>query len=125
MQMCIEIQSMQLSISVSSNYVMKFKTFLAFLLPLQGLTRAWRVGSFFALCTNSIQSKCWKCSRSVYFNVIFLCCYLVNLISTVLLLSLGLYICWWTISFRGYHPPNSQFLNNTIIIKTKVLLTQA
>jgi len=26
----------------------------------------------------------------------------------VLLLSLGRYLCWWTISPRGYHPPSSQ-----------------
>ena len=32
----------------------------------------------------------------------------LNLISTILLLSLGRYFCWWTISPRGYHPPSSQ-----------------
>ena len=29
-------------------------------------------------------------------------------ISTFLLLSLGRYLCCWTISPRGYHPPSSQ-----------------
>ena len=28
----------------------------------------------------------------------------LNLISTFLLLSRGRYLCWWTISPRGYHP---------------------
>jgi hypothetical protein len=32
----------------------------------------------------------------------------LNLISMFLFLSLGRYHCWWTISFRGYHPPSSQ-----------------
>jgi hypothetical protein len=32
----------------------------------------------------------------------------LNLISTFLLLSLGWYLCWWTISPWGYHPPSSQ-----------------
>jgi hypothetical protein len=31
-----------------------------------------------------------------------------NLISTFLLLSLGRYLCWWTISPWGYHPSSSQ-----------------
>ena len=53
------------------------------------------------------------------------------------LLSLGRYLCCWTISPRGYRPPsasslaefikyifyrNLQFLNHVIIIKTQVLL---
>jgi len=25
---------------------------------------------------------------------------------TLVLLSLGLYLCWWTISSRGYHLPS-------------------
>ena len=32
----------------------------------------------------------------------------LNQISTFLLLSLGRYRCWWTISPRGYHPSSSQ-----------------
>jgi hypothetical protein len=32
----------------------------------------------------------------------------LNLISTFLLLSLGWYLCWWTISNEWYHPPSSQ-----------------
>jgi hypothetical protein len=63
----------------------------------------------------------------------------LNLISMLLLLSLGRYLCWWTISpvgiirsvvsastltmFIGYmYYWNLQFLNNVIINKTKVLL---
>ena len=55
---------------------------------------------------------------------------------------LGRYLCWWTISPRGYHPPSSPYswaltwfvryiyywnlhnLNNVIIIKIKVVLPQ-
>ena len=29
------------------------------------------------------------------------------------LLSLGGYLCWWTISPRGYHPPGSQYITIT------------
>ena len=32
----------------------------------------------------------------------------LNLTSTYSLLSLGRYLCWWTISPWGYHPPSSQ-----------------
>jgi len=32
----------------------------------------------------------------------------LNLISTFVLLSLCRYLCWWTISPRWYHPPDSQ-----------------
>jgi len=32
----------------------------------------------------------------------------LNLISTFLLLSLGRYLCWWTISPWGHHPPSSR-----------------
>jgi hypothetical protein len=66
----------------------------------------------------------------------------LHLISTFLLLSLGQYLCSWTISPGGYHLAsisvsalkwrstyicysNLQFLNNVIFIKTKVLLPQA
>ena len=64
------------------------------------------------------------------------------LISTFLLLSLGRYLCWWTVSpdsiirpvvcasaltwFRRYiFYRNLQFVNHVIMIKTKVLLPQA
>jgi len=60
---------------------------------------------------------------------------ILNLICTLILLSLGQYNCWRTIFSRGYHPPSSQFvridmvyywksqfLNNVIMIKTKVPL---
>jgi len=67
----------------------------------------------------------------------------LTLISTFLLLSLGRYLCWWTISPQGYHPPSSQcfgtdmifiryiyywnvqFPNNVIINKAKVPLPRA
>ena len=57
-------------------------------------------------------------------------------LSTSLLLSLGRYICWWTIIPRMYHPPSSRCFGtdmllskfkvpiHVIIIKTKVLLLQ-
>jgi len=32
---------------------------------------------------------------------------LLFLISSLLLLSLDRYLCWWTISPRGYHTPSS------------------
>ena len=32
-----------------------------------------------------------------------------------LLLSLGRYFCWWTISPLGYHPPNSQCFNTDMV----------
>jgi len=33
----------------------------------------------------------------------------------VLLLSLGRYLCWWTISPRGYHPPSSQCFGTDMV----------
>ena len=37
------------------------------------------------------------------------------LISTVLLLSLGRFLCWWTISPLGYYPPNIHCFREGII----------
>ena len=34
--------------------------------------------------------------------------YATKLVSIVLLVPLGRYHCWWTVSPRGYHPPSSQ-----------------
>jgi len=39
----------------------------------------------------------------------------INLISTFLLLSLGRYLCRWTISPRGYYPPNSQCFGTDMV----------
>jgi len=39
----------------------------------------------------------------------------LNLISTFLLLSLGRYLCWWTISPWGYHPPSSQWFGTDVV----------
>jgi len=39
----------------------------------------------------------------------------LNLISTFVLLSLGRYLCWWTISPRGYHPPSSQCVGTDMV----------
>jgi hypothetical protein len=64
------------------------------------------------------------------------------LISTFLWLSLVRFLCWWTVSPRGFHPPSSQcfgndmvyyyiyyrnlqFLNNVNINQTNVILLQA
>jgi len=33
----------------------------------------------------------------------------------VLLLSLDRYLCWWTISPRWYHPPNSQCFGTDMV----------
>ena len=33
----------------------------------------------------------------------------------ILLLSLGRYLCWWTISPRGYHPPRSQCFDTDMV----------
>jgi hypothetical protein len=46
--------------------------------------------------------------RILFKLFIFLSSNILNLISTFLLLSLGRYLCWWTFSPRGYHPPSSQ-----------------
>jgi len=42
----------------------------------------------------------------MFLSYVFELCAL-NLISTFLLLLLGLYLCWWTISPQRYHPPSS------------------
>ena len=39
----------------------------------------------------------------------------LNLMCTFLLLSLGQYHCWWTISPRGYHPQSSQCICTDIV----------
>jgi hypothetical protein len=39
----------------------------------------------------------------------------LNFISTFLLLSLGRYFCWWTISPRVYHPPSSQCFGTDMV----------
>jgi len=39
----------------------------------------------------------------------------LNLISTFLLLSLGRYLCWWTINSRGYYPTSSQCFGTDIV----------
>ena len=39
----------------------------------------------------------------------------LNLISTFVLLSLGRYLCWWSISPRGHHPSSSQYLDTDIV----------
>ena len=39
----------------------------------------------------------------------------LNLISMFLLLSLCPYLCWWTISLRGYHPPSSQCIDTETV----------
>ena len=49
-----------------------------------------------------------------------------NLISTLLFLSLGRYLCWWTISHRGYYPPSSQCFGTDMVyyymlLKIKVI----
>ena len=36
-------------------------------------------------------------------------------ISTFLLISLCRYLCWWTISPRGYHPPSSLCLGTDMV----------
>ena len=41
--------------------------------------------------------------------------YPLHLISTVLLLSLDRYLCWWTISPRGYHPPSIQCFDTDMV----------
>ena len=57
-------------------------------------------------------------------------------ISTVLSLSLCVYLCWWTIIPRGYHPTGSQYLGTNmvywiylclrlIIIKANINLSQS
>jgi hypothetical protein len=33
----------------------------------------------------------------------------------VLLLSLGRYLCWWTISPRGHHPSSSQYFGTGML----------
>ena len=43
----------------------------------------------------------------------------LNLISKFLLLSLGRYLCLWTICPRVYHPPSSQCLFNLSLIRTR------
>jgi hypothetical protein len=69
--------------------------------------------------------------------------YTLNLISKLVLLSLGRYLCWLAISSPDYHSPSSevfqhwhglldifflsrnfQFLNHVIIIKPKILVPQ-
>ena len=55
----------------------------------------------------------------------------LSLIYVFLILSLGQYLCWWTISPLGYHRPsiqsyqNLQFQTHVIINKGKVLRPQA
>jgi hypothetical protein len=39
----------------------------------------------------------------------------LNCISTFLLLSLGRYLCWWTICSRMYHPPSSQWFGTDMV----------
>ena len=43
----------------------------------------------------------------------------LNLISKFVLLSLGRYLCVWTICPRVYHPPSSQCLFNLSLIRTR------
>ena len=45
--------------------------------------------------------------------------YALNLISKFVLLSLGRYLCVWTICPRVYHPPSSQCLFNLFLIWTR------
>ena len=40
------------------------------------------------------------------------------------LLSLGGYLCWWTISPRGYHPPSSQYYYHQVDTSAGGLLVQ-
>jgi hypothetical protein len=66
--------------------------------------RSYGIISFFSMENNS----------SVHSNFVFLPVYRfnvglngacpLNVIATFLWLSLGRYLCWWTISSRGYHP---------------------
>jgi len=35
--------------------------------------------------------------------------------NTRVLLSLGRYLCWWTINPRGYHPPSSQCFGTDVV----------
>jgi len=44
------------------------------------------------------------------------------MISTFLLLLLGRYLCWWTISPRGYHPPSNQCFGTHMIYLIHMLL---
>ena len=45
--------------------------------------------------------------------------YALNVISKFSLLSLGRYLCLWTICPRVYHPPSSQCLFNLSLIRTR------
>ena len=53
--------------------------------------------------------------RSFFFRL-SLFCWLLYLISTFVLLSLGRYLCWWTICPRGYHLPSSQCFGTCIYL---------
>ena len=94
-----------------------------------------------------------KTTTSKWFESAMLCriwhglfSYIYNRINQILT-SLDRYLWWWTINYRGYHPPSSQcfytdiviyiyiytricfhrnlqFLNHVIIIQTKVFLPQ-
>jgi hypothetical protein len=46
------------------------------------------------------------------------------LISTFLWLSLGRFLCWWTVSPRGYHPPSSQCFGNDMAYYYDAFLRQ-
>ena len=45
----------------------------------------------------------------------------LNYISTFLLLSVGRYLCWRTISPRGYHSPSSQCFGTDIVYQIHFL----
>jgi hypothetical protein len=53
---------------------------------------------------------------SIYNYLAYQSCAL-NLISTILLLSLGRYLCWWNISPRGYRLPWSQCFSTDMVIR--------
>jgi hypothetical protein len=71
------------------------------------ITRANLFFSMFSFCFSSLSFSISKIIFS--FSMFEISCHALLLLLLFLKHSLGRYLCWWTISPLGYHPPNSQW----------------